>query len=170
MSTQETCLRPDIRYGKLSTPVNRSETVSPAPPADFLLPPATNVQLDYTSPFICRINLALLRSQVTSNGSLCSSPVMPTDQNDIFPLDIDDIVGEVSDQSHLTKVTVGVEDEGEGMVETPEEILMQVQEAAEEMKENLDTNYPGGLTASFLNRGPEGKTMLNILNPHSADG
>jgi len=147
--------------------VNRSETVSPVPPPDFLLPPATNVQIDYTSPFICKINLDLLRSHLASNGSVCSSPVLPTDQNDIFTLDIN---GEISDQSHLTKVTVGVEDEGEGMVETPEEVLMQVQEAAEEVKENLDTNFPGGITAAFLNRGPEGKTMLNILNPQSAEG
>ena len=170
---QETCLRPDIRYGKLSVPVSRSETASPAPLSDFILPPATNFQLDYTSPFICKIDLALLRPHPQpANGSLCSSPVPLTDQNNLLAVEVGDASGEISDQSHLTKVIVGVEEDGEGvgMLETPEEILMEVQEAAEAAKENLDVNFPGGVTTCFLNRGPEGKTMLNILNPHVNEG
>ena len=170
---QETCLRPDIRYGKLSVPVSRSETASPAPLSDFILPPATNFQLDYTSPFICKIDLSLLRPHPQpANGSLCSSPVPLTDQNNLLAVDVGDASGEISDQSHLTKVVVGVEEDGEGvgMLETPEEILMEVQEAAEAAKENLDANFPGGVTTCFLNRGPEGKTMLNILNPHDNEG
>lgn len=154
-------------------PVSRSETASPVPLADFILPPATNVQLDYTSPFICKIDLALLRSHPQpTNGSLRSSPVPLTNQSNLLPIDVGDASVEASDQSHLTKVVVGVEEEGEGMgmVETPEEILMEVQEAAEAAKENLDTNCLGGVTTCFLNRGPEGKTMLNILNPHSNEG
>ena len=95
-----------------------------------------------------------------------------TDQNNLFPVDVGDTSVEISDQSHLTKVVVGVEEDGEGMgmLETPEEILMEVQEAAEVAKENLDTNCPEGVTTCFLNRGPEGKTMLNILNPHFNEG
>lgn len=155
-------------------PVSRSETASPAPLTDFILPPATNVQLDYTSPFICKIDLGLLRSHPQStNGSLRSSPVPLTNQSNLLPIDVGDASVEASDQSHLTKVVVGVEEEGGegmGMLETPEEILMEVQEAAEAAKENLDTNCLGGVTTCFLNRGPEGKTMLNILNPHSNEG
>ena len=95
-----------------------------------------------------------------------------TNQSNLLPIDVGDASAEASDQSHLTKVVLGVEEEGEGMemLETPEEILMEVQEAAEAAKENLDTNCSGGVTTCFLNRGPEGKTMLNILNPHSNEG
>ena len=41
---------------------------------------------------------------------------------------------------------------------------LQVEEAAEAMKENLDANRPH-VKFSFLNQDESGKTMLNVLNP-----
>ena len=46
---------------------------------------------------------------------------------------------------------------------------VQVEEAAEAMKENLDANRPH-VKFSFLNQDDSGKTMLNILNPDTGTG
>ncbi len=71
-------------------------------------------------------------------------------------------LGEIKDQSHLTRVEVGVASVGGG-----EELLEEVLETAEAVKENLDVNYPESKFV-FVNRDDEGHTMLNLLDPESS--
>lgn len=112
---QETSLRPDIQHGS-----TRAESVSPLPP-EFHIPAPTNHQLDYTSPFIVRLDITQLRSsQKTTSTSTA------TDQTSFLNIDLSEL-SEVSDQSHLTKVVVGCEEERNDGGETTDEILMQVQ-------------------------------------------
>ena len=157
-------MRPDILHGRLVSAIERGQSASPLPPmaTPFQLPPSTNVSLDTMSPFLCRLPLTLLRSGVDESAHI-----------DVSGL------GEIKDQSHLTKVVVGVESEGvtgvecEGVggveEEVAEEILEQAMDVAEAVKENLDVSHPGSKFC-FLNRNKEGKTMLNILDPESSNG
>ena len=46
---------------------------------------------------------------------------------------------------------------------------LQVEGVASMVKENLDINKPG-IKCCFLNQNPSGKTVLNILNPDTAQG
>ena len=68
-------------------------------------------------------------------------------------------------------MSVGVaEEEGEDSgSEWAEEVLVQVQEAAEAAKENLHASRPGSRVC-FLSRDVEGRTSLSILNPDSLEG
>lgn len=114
--------------------------------------------LDNTSPFLCRVPLSLLTGTPDEN--------------------IIDVSGlnEIKDQSHLTKVVVGVESEDmepvssvKDVEEADEELLEQVLDAADTVKENLDISCPGSKFC-FVNRDEEGKTMLNILDPETSTG
>lgn len=58
-------MRPDIRYGRVATPPIPSNTShqSPVPLASHAPSPAPSLQsVDYTSSFICRININVLPS------------------------------------------------------------------------------------------------------------
>ena len=70
---QETSLRPDIRYGRVAT--TRAESASPVPPSLGHTPSSTH-QLDYASPFICRINLSLLQGHAQQQVDLLCPDVM----------------------------------------------------------------------------------------------
>ena len=163
---QETSLRPDILHGKLASAIDRGQSASPLPPNEFRVPPPTSVRLDRTSPFLCQLDL----------NKLCAHPdLVPAGQasamEDYMNIDISD-VGEIRDQSHLTKLTVGVEDDrvvGMDLEESSSEVLAQVSEAAESVKENLDANKPGSKFC-FFNQGEDGRTMLNILDPDTSEG
>lgn len=162
-------MRPDIRYGRV--------TMAPLVLPDPHLPPPSSIKLDYSSPYLCRIDLSLLlqthaQPLPNSNTALRNRSMSPS-----FLLDKEIGLsgafggGEIEDQSHLTKVFVGVEGEGEegGFdSELPDDVLMEAQAAAEAVKENLDANRPS-VKFCFYNRDEEGKTMLNILNPDSGE-
>lgn len=46
----------------------------------------------------------------------------------------------------------------------------QVEEAAELMKENLDSSNRTNVKFTFFNQDESGKTMLNVLNPDTGSG
>lgn len=138
---------------------DRGQSSSPLPSltTSFHLPSSTNLTFDHTSPFLCRLPLSLVKGT--------------TDDNNV--VDVISSLGEIKDQSHLTRVEVGVACEGvevgvarEGV---DEEVLDEVCDAAEAVKENLDVSYPGSKFC-FVNRNDAGRTMLNILDPESSTG
>ena len=150
-------MRPDIRHGKLSTPT-RSNTASPLALPDFLLPPPTSVQLDYTSPYICQLDLNTLRNsgettppfkegcsfkhRQKSSYRFSNPNFLDTYQiactcththpsahgcsaaPSLEPLDV--MMGGGGDQSHLTKVCVGVDDITPLDEEQPDDLITQV--------------------------------------------
>lgn len=108
---QETSLRPDIKHGRVPS---RSSSMSPLPPpvapSDFYLPrpPQSSANLDYSSAFLCRLPLRLLQ------------PRPPEREADLEAMEIDFVsimdklgpgIGEVSDQSHLTQVLIGCDED-----------------------------------------------------------
>ena len=107
---------------------------------------------------------------------LCAHPnLVPNGQTtsveDYMNIDITE-VGEIRDQSHLTKLTIGVEDDrgvGMDLGESASEVLAQVSGAAESVKENLDATKPGSMYC-FFNQDEDGTTMLNILDPDTSEG
>ncbi len=123
----------------------------------FHLPSSTQLTFDPTSPFLCRLPLSLVKGT--------------TDDNSNVVVDVSSL-GEIKDQSHLTRVEVGVACEGvedKVLDEVEEEVLDEVLDAAEAVKENLDISYPGS-KFRFVNRDDAGRTMLNILDPESSTG
>jgi hypothetical protein len=109
---REVSLRPDIRYGRVATPSN-SQTPVPIPLSSRGPSPAPSLNsVDYSSPYVCRINLSLL------------APLPPVIQPQVVgmatspasSLEVLEEVGVASEQSHLTQVVVGVppEDREEG--------------------------------------------------------
>lgn len=200
---KETSVRPDIRYGKLGPAVPSSD-VSPSPqptpphppppPPEFHLPPPTkNVRLDYSSPFLLRIDVAPLLLHSTRphpppprpHAIVDGSPAVAAEEKTEVVVvagggeSEEGAGGEAPDQSFLTRVVVGVEEEeevgegvGEGVVCAAEEgeVLAEVREAAEAVKENLDANQPDGKFVYLKRRGNDSRTMLNIVNPDSGEG
>ncbi len=115
---QETSLRPDIKYGHVQS---RANSASPLPPMlsasrdpNLSLPPATSVALDYTSGLVCRLPLSLLQ------------PRPPVGLEVVSMLDkLGAAGGEVSDQSHLTQLVVGCDQDPQECPPT-EQILQEV--------------------------------------------
>ncbi len=138
-------MRPDILHGRLVSALDRGQSSSPLPPTTFHLPSSTDINFDPTSPFLCRLPLSLM------SGSHEDGTIV-----DVSTL------GEIKDQSHLTRVEVGVASVGGG-----EELLEEVLESAEAVKENLDVNYPSSKFV-FVNRDDKGHTMLNLMDPESS--
>ena len=140
---QETSLRPEIRHG--TTAFIPSRSVSPAPiSSDLSIPtPPINIKVDYSSPFLCRLDLSIIRGATTSSSLATSvgGVALLGEQMDHVSVDVGG-VSEVPNQSHLTKVVIGCEEEEEEPEEeeeeedilaslaqppeSPEEILMQV--------------------------------------------
>ena len=97
-------MRPDIRHGRVAS-APRSATASPLPLPEFRLPPPTGTQLDYSSPFLCRIDLGLLRGHTQPRpASAVPSPSAFLEQ---LRVDVTG-AGDVSSQAHLTKASACV--------------------------------------------------------------
>lgn len=112
---QETSLRPDIKLGRVPS---RSTSTSPLPPPfgshEFALPHPSSAPLDYSSAFLCRLPLTALKPHPFGSELL-------VDADYASKL----VTREVTDQSHLTQVVVGCEEDPQ---ECPpaEEIVQQV--------------------------------------------
>ena len=120
---QETSLRPDIKLGHVES---RASSASPLPPtihpalrgADYPLPPSTSVALDYTSGLICRFSLSLLQPHP-------SAPILDVGGAGGILDRLEAVGGEIRDQSHLTQVAVGCDQDPPECPPT-EDILQQV--------------------------------------------
>ena len=125
---QETSLRPDIKLGRVAS---RSSSVSPLPPppaaSEFTLPPHSSVQLDYSSPFLCRLPLRLLQQPRPPGVGEVGGLLEGVDADYVNIMEkLGPGVGEVSDQSHLTQVAVGCEEDIQEDNMSTEEIIQQV--------------------------------------------
>lgn len=101
---------------------SRSSSMSPLPPSlPFTLPAPSSTSLNYSSPFLCRLPLHLIQKPRPS------APAVAEHVETEF-VNIDKLGGEeVSDQSHLTKVSVGFEEEDvQDVSQDMEEVLEQV--------------------------------------------
>ena len=117
---QEISLRPDIRLGKVPS---RSSSASPLPSSqpEFSLPPPSTSTLNYSSAFMCRLPLFLIQSRPQP-----PLPALERRDPDFVSIDIDKLGGgEVMDQSHLTRVVVGCDEDIQDIQHT-EDILQQV--------------------------------------------
>ena len=153
-AVQELSVRPDIRLGVI--PTGHSPNPAPVLP-EPCIPPPTTIQLDYTSPFICQVELSLLLSQqqqwVNPPSSTASNSPLVVD--DLQKIDVGGGEEEEVDQSHLTRVQVGFEEEveeenqgeeemgelaadSEKVEEEEEEILGQIEEAADTLRESIE--------------------------------
>lgn len=120
---QELSLRPDIRYGRVAPTAPSGASLPPPSLASRGPSPAPSLQLDYSSPFLCRINLSLLQPPVSQTQvntvyvSMCGLSYCCVFQMvgmETSPTSSLDVIGEVGvaaaleEQSHLTQVVVGV--------------------------------------------------------------
>lgn len=105
--------------------------------------PPISVKVDYSSPFLCRLDLSILRGARTSTidtGMGGGALLHVGEQPDHVSVDVGG-VSDVPNQSHLTKVVIGCEEEERETAakaeeedvlssivrpESPEEIIMQV--------------------------------------------
>ena len=145
-------MRPDIRLGVVTT--SCSPQPSPAVTETHIPLSSSTVPLDYSSPFLCRIDLRLL-SQTSHKDSPLGVGPSPLVTDDIVKIDVSGYEeDEVVDQSHLTRVHVGFEEEEEIVMEEEkeeeesacsvenmeEEILAQVEEVGDNLREDIERN------------------------------
>lgn len=127
---QETSLRPDIRLGRVltdSSGLYSSPLSLPPGPPDFSLPPPSNKSIDYNSAFLCSLPLRKIKPHpFPTQGDV--SELRGADG--LGSMDLENLgVGEVTDQSHLTRVVVGCEEDIAPLdIGTPEveDVLKQV--------------------------------------------
>ena len=183
-------MRPDILHGKVLSSAATSRAGSASPLPDFRLPLPSSAAFDYASPCVCRIELGALRSARSQAPLLLPPPpqtLPPTSllaglAKSLAAVPRPELVSTaletatpLTDQSHLTKVSVGVvDDEPEmgvvGGAESPEEVLVQVREAAEAAKENLGSTRPPVRLCYVERDQHSNRTMLNFINPDTSEG
>ena len=147
-------MRPDIRLGIVAS--SHSPQPPPAVTETHIPLSSSTTLLDYSSPFMCRIDLSLLSRASHKDSPLGVGPT-PLATDDIVKIDVSgyEEEEEVVNQSHLTRVHVGFEEEEEvivmeeeetveelaGSVENmEEEILAQVEEVGDNLREGIERN------------------------------
>ena len=90
-------MRPDIRYGLVPTSVNSPQP--PAPPAPPPAPPsaspplAAQPQVDYSSPFLCKLDLSSLRPAAASGRGESPHKEGPGSVDESGVIDVGEEVG-----------------------------------------------------------------------------